>query len=130
MNRLPLRTVVVALVLAQRGAWAQSDVQQGDPWALAALLGQALLSLAVIVGLIYLVYFGIRRIGARELDASAEGPMRIVQARHLGGDRWLYLVEIDGRRLVVGGADGQVAPIADLGPRDRAGRGGERRDEA
>ncbi len=85
------------------------------------LLVQALLSLAVVVGVIYLAYFGLRRISARSLGisgrlgAGAEGPLRVIQARHLGGDRWLYLIEIGRRRLVVGGATGQVTPIADLG---------------
>ena len=85
------------------------------------LLVQALLSLAVVVGVIYLAYFGLRRISARSLGisgrlgADAEGPLRVLQARHLGGDRWLYLIEIGRRRLVVGGATGQVTPIADLG---------------
>jgi len=102
--------------------WAQeAELTARSPW---ALLAQALLSLAVVVALIYLVYFGARRLTDRHVDAHGDGPMRVIQARHLGGDRWLYLVEIDGRRLVIGGASGQIAPIAELGA-----PGGERRDE-
>jgi len=121
-------TAAAWLVCSQPMAWAQADsLPPRDPW---ALLAQALLSLAVVVGLIYLVYFGIRRISARQLDADSDGPMRVVQARHLGGDRWLYLVEVDGRRFVVGGADGQIARIAELEPGERAGMGGQRADDA
>ena len=94
-------------------AWAQSPGGGGhNPW---ALLGQALLSLAVVVGIIYLVYFGLKRLDGRQIGADSEGPLRVIQARHLGADRWLYLVEIEGRRIVVGAASGQIARIAELG---------------
>lgn len=88
-----------------------------SPW---ALLAQALLSLAVVVGIIYLVYFGLRRLDNRRPGADSAGPMRVIQARCLGGDRWLYLVEIEERRIVVGAASGQIARIAEL-----EGSGGE-----
>lgn len=78
------------------------------------LLLQALLSLAVVVGVIYLVYFGLRRIGHGPLETGGEGPLRLVQSRHLGGDRWLYVVEVEGRRVVVGAAGGHIAHICDL----------------
>lgn len=110
-----------APVLAQQGS-----LTGRSPW---ELLGQALLSLAVVVGVIYLVYFGMRRLGARHLDAGAEGPMRVVQARHLGGDRWLYLVEVEGRRIVVGGTDGALNTLAELGPAEVRRAGGAGRDE-
>lgn len=112
----------VALAACPAAGWAQEVELTGrSPW---ALLAQGLLSLAVVIAVIYLVYFGARRLTDRHLDAHGEGPVRVIQARHLGGDRWLYLVEIDGRRLVIGGASGQIAPIAELGA-----PGGERRDE-
>jgi len=59
-----------------RGAWAQpaAELDASSPW---ALLGQALLSLAVVIGLIYLVYFGLRKLNDRQLGADAEGPMRV-----------------------------------------------------
>lgn len=79
------------------------------------LLLQALLSLAVVIGVIYLVYYALRRLHDRQLGTDSEGPLRVLQARHLGGDRWLYLVQIGRRTLVVGGAPGQVTSIADLG---------------
>ena len=68
-----------------------------------------------MVGVIYLAYYGLRRVSDRQLGADSEGPLRVVQAKHLGGDRWLYVVQIGRRTLVVGGAAGQVTPVADLG---------------
>lgn len=99
-------------LLSPAVAWAQmAGGGAQSPW---ALLGQALLSLAVVVGIIYLVYFGLKRLEGRHLGADSDGPIRVIQARHLGGDRWLYLVEVEGRRIVVGAAGGQIARIADL----------------
>ena len=128
MRLRSLAAGIASLVCAPQLTWAQdAAITRLSPW---GLLAQALLSLAVVVGLIYLVYFGIRRLGGGGPDAAAEGPMRVIQARHLGGDRWLYLVEIEGRRIVVGGAAGQIAAIAELGARQDSGQGGERLDEA
>lgn len=113
---------LLALLCCQTAALAQqTDLTPRSPW---LLLGQALLSLAVVIGVIYLVYFGIRRVSDRQFSASAGGPIHVVQTRHLGGDRWLYLVEVEGRRLIIGGADGQVSPIAELEAREEAGPGG------
>ncbi len=121
-------TVAACVALSPVAAWAQTgDLPPRSP---SVLLAQALLSLAVVVGLIYLVYFGIRRIGDRQPDGATEGPMKVIQTRHLGGDRWLYLIEVEGRRIIVGGADGQITPVAELERIDRAAAGGERRDEA
>ncbi len=105
---------VIAAWLACAGAQAQ-DLAAPDGRSAGVLLLQALLSLAVVVGVIYLAYFGLRRLSDRRLGADAEGPLRVVQAQHLGGDRWLYVVRVGRRTLVVGGASGQVTPVADLG---------------
>jgi flagellar biogenesis protein FliO len=115
------------MLLTALGAFPPAALAQGDdlagrsPW---ELLAQAVLSLAVVVGVIYLVYFGLRRLTERRGEAGADGPIRVVQAQHLGGDRWVYLVEVEGRRLVVGGAAGHISRIAELEP-----SGGEGRDE-
>ncbi len=106
-------------------AVASAQRAVGDGPGLAVLLGQALLSLAVVVGIIYLVYFGLRRLDSRRFAEDGEGPMRVVQTKHLGGDRWLYLVEIDGRRIVIGAASGQIARVAELGESGGTGDDGE-----
>lgn len=107
-----------AWLLATGLACAAAHAQElGAPGGRSAgmLLLQALLSLAIVVGVIYLAYYGLRRLSDRQLGADAEGPLRVVQAKHLGADRWLYVVQIGRRTLVVGGAPGQVTPVADLG---------------
>ncbi len=115
--------VTVAALLLPAVVRAQgSELTEQSP---GALLAQALVSLAVVVGVIYLIYFGLQRLSARGRPADTEGPIRVVQARHLGGDRWIYLVQVEGRRLIVGGTDGQLTRLAELEP-----TGGERRDES
>lgn len=81
----------------------------------AYLLAQALVSLAVVIGIIYLAWFGLRRLSQKQLGLSEDGPLRVIQARHLGGDRWLYLVRVGNRTLLVGGGADGVRPVADLG---------------
>ncbi|NLO04524.1 MAG: flagellar biosynthetic protein FliO [candidate division WS1 bacterium] len=114
---------VVATLMALGAAPASAQRASAYDASPAALLAQALLSLAVVVGVIYLAYYGLRRVADRQVGADADGPMRIVQARHLGGDRWLYLVEVGGRRIIVGGAAGHIAPIAELGDAGSDGDG-------
>lgn len=81
----------------------------------AYLLLQALVSLTIVIGIIYLAWWGLRHISRRQLGAADEGPVHVLQARHLGGDRWLYLIAVGRRRLLVGGGPSGVRPIADLG---------------
>ena len=100
-------------------AWAQPTTPSGGTSPIYLLL-QALVSLAVVIGIIYLAYLGLRHLGRRQLGVSEEGPLRVIQDRHLGGDRWLYLVAVGGRRLLVGGGASGVQSIADLGEAERA----------
>ncbi len=110
----------VTFTLAPGTAFAEGSGPGRAPSPVLLLL-QALLALAVVIAIIYLVYFGLRRLTARQPGASDRGPLEVLQAKHLGGDRWLYVVRIAGRTLVVGGGTGQVQPIADLGEIDVQG---------
>jgi len=126
VRRLAGRAVLLLCLTASvLPAWAQEASRELDgrsPW---ALLAQALLSLAVVVGVIYLMYFGLRRLTDRGLGADAAGPLRVLQARHLGGDHWLYVVEVEGRRMVVGATSTGMALIAELEPSGATGGGRE-----
>ncbi len=116
------RTQALVAALAVGQGWAFAQGAEGlPPRSALYLLAQAILALLVVIGIIYLVYFGLRRVTQRQLDASEEGPLDVIQAKHLGGDRWLYVVRIANRTLVVGGGTGQVQAIADLG--NTAGNG-------
>ncbi len=115
------RTQALVAAFAVGQGWAFAQGAEGlPPRSALYLLAQAILALLVVIGIIYLVYFGLRRVTQRQLDASEEGPLEVIQAKHLGGDRWLYVVRIANRTLVVGGGTGQVQRIADVGETDTA----------
>lgn len=120
MIRRGLATLVMASLGAGRALAQSADAPPGGRSALLLLL-QALLSLAVVIAVIYLAYYALRRLAGGRLVADEEGPLRVLQARHLGGDRWLYLVRVGSRHLVIGGAPGQLSAIADLGEGPRGG---------
>lgn len=121
------RASVAAVLLAAGPALAQTAGASPGGRSAALLLGQALLSLAVVIAVIYLAYFALRRLSGGPLVAGEDGPLRVVQARHLGGDRWLYLVRVGTRHLLIGGAAGHLTAIADLG--DGSPTGGSPDDE-
>ncbi len=74
---------------------------------------RALVSLGVVVALIYAIYFGLRRLSYTGLPRGRTG-LRVLESLHLGGGRWVYVVEVADRILVVGsGADG-LRTLAEL----------------
>ncbi len=109
--RLPAVAVAIS-ACATASAQSTAGASGASP---AYLLAQALVSLTVVIGIIYLAWFGLRRLSHKQLGLSEDGPLRVIQARHLGGDRWLYLVRVGNRTLLVGGGTDGVGPVADLG---------------
>ena len=110
-----MRPPAVALAISACAAAYAQEAAGASGASPAYLLFQALISLAVVIGIIYLAWFGLRRLSHKQLGLSEDGPLRVVQARHLGGDRWLYLVRVGNRTLLVGGGADGVRPVADLG---------------
>lgn len=118
--------IAVAICLA--GAiCTTADAAEAAGDDVAGLLLQALLSLAIVVGVIYLVHHGVRRLSGRAGGADGEGPVQVVQVEHLGGDRWVYVLEVEGRRLLVGATGAQMRMLAELGAAEPRG---ERRESA
>ena len=68
---------------------------------------QVLLSLALVVGAIVLLGWGMRRI--RRLPQGRSGALRLIDEVALGPKERAVLLEVDGARLVVGVGDGRVA---------------------
>lgn len=77
---------------------------------------QAGVSLAVVIGLIYLIYFGLRRL-SQAAPTHKGDRLRVVESRHLGGGRWVYILEVADRILIVGGSNEGLQTLAEL-PRD------------
>jgi flagellar protein FliO/FliZ len=84
---------------------------------LAGALGVALLSLGVVCVLAYAVL----RFLARRGGGRADGPIRVVARCPLEPRRSLYLVEVAGRRLLLGVGEGPMTTLADLGERAAPG---------
>ena len=92
------------LVSAAGIAEAAQAQQQAPPlpaYEPGAYLLQALLSLAVVVGLIYGAYYLLRRLQGPALRLTSEGPMKVLQSVPLAGGSYLHLVQVKGRRLLV-----------------------------
>ena len=74
---------------------------------------QALGSLVVVVALIYAVYFGLRRLSHTALPRRGQG-IHVLESQHLGGGRWVYVIEVAGRVLVVGAGNEGLRTLAEL----------------
>ena len=104
-----------ALLLWSIPVFAQETVVTSAGHGSLYYLLRALVSLAVIVALIYAIYFGLRRLSYTGVGQRGEG-LRVLESLHLGGGRWVHILEVAGRILVVGsGADG-LRTLAELSP--------------
>jgi flagellar biosynthetic protein FliO len=78
---------------------------------LGGAIGVALLSL----GLVCVLAYAVLRFLSRRGFGHASGPIRILARCALEPRRSLYLIEVSGRRLLVGAGDGPMTTLADLG---------------
>ena len=94
---------------------ASAQPEQGSAGGHSSLyyLLQAGVSLAVVVGLIYLIYFGLRRL-SQAAPTHKGDRLRVVESRHLGGGRWVYILEVADRILIVGGGNEGLRKLAEL----------------
>ncbi len=115
---------------------AQSQGQGWEPDLAGGAL-RGLLSLVVVIGLIALLAWLLRRgsLGALGLTPGrVKGPVTVEAAVPLGERRSLMIVAVEGRRLLLGLTPGQVSLVTELdaasaaSPRDSS-RFGSRLDE-
>ena len=95
---------------------AQPEQSSGGGHSSLYYLLQAGISLAAVIGLIYLIYFGLRRL-SQAAPTHKGDRLRVVESRHLGGGRWVYVLEVADRILIVGGSNEGLRTLAEL-PRD------------
>lgn len=84
-----------------------------------SLLGSSLkmaAALAVIVGLLLLVYWASRK-GFGILPKPREGAIRVLETRPLGGRKFLCLVSVRGQELLLGVSHERIEQLAQLPPR-------------
>lgn len=92
---------------------AQPEQSSGGGHGSLYYLLQAGISLAVVIGLIYLIYFGLRRL-SQAAPTHKGDKLRVVESRHLGGGRWVYILEVADRILIVGGSNEGLRTLAEL----------------
>jgi hypothetical protein len=82
---------------------------------------QALLSLACVVGLIYLAYWALKRMQSPHARSTPRGPARLVQSLPLSGGQVLHLVGLGERlHMIVTGPQGAtLVGDVDEQPSDR-----------
>ncbi len=102
-----------ALLLWCRPAFAQIESTASGRHGSLYYLVQAFVSLAIVVGLIYAIYFGLRRLSHTGLPPKGEG-MQVLASQHLGGGRWVYILRVADRVLVVGGGADGLRTLAEL----------------
>jgi len=106
------RLLLAACWLGPALAWGQTP-GLADHGATYYLL-RALLSLAVVIALIYLVYFLLRRWQGQARGLSVEGPARLVQSLPLAGGNALHLVRIGRKLLAIAAGPQGVSKVGDF----------------
>ncbi len=77
---------------------------------------RAVLSVAIVIGLLALFVWALRRGMLRVGPFGSRSPILVETAVALGDRRSLAIVSIEGRRLLLGLAPGSVSYLADLAP--------------
>jgi len=79
-------------------------------------LMRTVLGLLLVLGLVFALAWAARRIsGGRLVGGGQGGTIRVVAQQAVGVKERLLLVEVDGRRLLLGLAPGRISRLADLG---------------
>lgn len=81
----------------------------GLPYAPGHYLLQALLSLALVIALIYGVYWLLRRVGPGRMGAGPRGPAELLQSVPLHGGYVLHVVRVGQKLLALTCGPGGVA---------------------
>ncbi|SDR89552.1 flagellar protein FliO/FliZ [Halopseudomonas xinjiangensis] len=118
-----MKSVAVPFVfvgwVASAAVWAAPVATSEAQTSVAGQVGQLVLGLAFIVGLIFLLGYLMRRIGP--LAAQGGQNIRIISSLPLGPRDRLMLVDVAGKQLLLGASPGRIStlhvfdePIAEL----------------
>ncbi len=127
-DRRPLWSIIlcamVLMALGQGAAWAQTGPSGADQWSagsVALKLLQALASLAIVIALILLSYYALRRFSWPAPSGPVEGPMRVIQVLTVEPGRRLYLVEVGSKAYLLAWTAEAATFVAEVDPGDIAG---------
>ena len=85
-------------------AWADGGIRLGSDQALQVLAG-----LAIVLALIAAVAWLTRRL--HRLRSPGSGHIRIIEGLSLGAREKLLLIQVDGRRVLIGMCPGRIATL-------------------
>lgn len=104
-----MRAAVVAASVLAACAPVWAAPAEGSEFGAGSTLLRALAGLAVVVGLVFLTRFLLVRLS----PAGAGGTVRVREAVRLSPQAGLYVVEVEGRRLLLGQ---HLSVLCELGP--------------
>lgn len=115
-----MRVCSALMVLLSPAAVAQ-QTEEGSSVNIAAQLGQLALGLVLVVGLIFLIGYLMRRVGP--LAPQGGQQIKLISSLALGPRDRLVLVDVGGKQLLLGASPGRIntlhafdEPVADVPP--------------
>lgn len=109
-NPVMMKKVLTIVLLSPTLAWA---AESGAATTTATLL-KALSGLALVLGLVFLLYALSRR-GLNLMPGTRNGRIKVLEMRSLGPKKGLYLVEVGGQELLLGVGAERVELLVSLG---------------
>lgn len=108
----PATVSVVATVSLPVVAWGAVDAPSSETYSLFSSMLQMMAALALVVGLILLVYYASTRL-LRRLPALRPGNryIRVIEVRALEPRKSLVLVEVGGEYLLLASSDGNLSLV-------------------
>jgi flagellar biogenesis protein FliO len=80
-----------------------------------SVVARVLGSLALVVGLIFVTALGLRRyLGGAKAPATSRKVSELLEVTPLGGKRYLYLIRVADRVLVVGAGGDQLTLLSEI----------------
>lgn len=104
------------LALAAEGGPAPPELQSG-----VYLAAKAVAALAVVLGLLLVLYWVLRRFAPGQAAGGA-GPLKLLGRMPLGARKWLALVEVGGKVLLLGVADHNINLLATIDDQEQVSR--------
>ncbi|KAF0804082.1 hypothetical protein A6D6_03393 [Alcanivorax xiamenensis] len=101
--------------------------QHGEGWIGLAVIGKTAFALLLIVAIILLCAWLLRRLNSLPGQGQA---LKVVSSRALGPKERLVVVEVEGTWLVLGVSGGGISKVHELPAPKRAALAGEHRDVA
>ena len=115
MSRQTFLKVLTAwlALLSPVPAWAQSS-PTGEPVSFGWALLQMLAALALVLGIMLLLYWLLRRLNPRQILGAQTGTLKLWGRLNLGSRKSLVLVEVGRKMLVLGLGDKELCLLREI----------------